>query len=120
MSRITNKYSDGTPFIPNEKLQTIGMEGVAKELAKYEDAKENGMLVIFPCDIGTLVYIPAFGKVEIGKVRGIECRNREKGLSSLAYEVYTNDDCFLSLLLTDFNKTWFLTEKEARLSLGKK
>ena len=117
MSRITNKYSDGTPFIPNEKLQTIGMEGIAKELSKYEDAKDNGLLVVFPCEIGTMVYIPAFGRVEEGRICGVECRDMESGLNSLCYKVYTNMDCIIYVLIKEFNKTWFLSEKEARMSL---
>ena len=54
MDRITQKYSDGTPFIPNEKIQTLGMDGIAKKLAEYEDAEEQGMLLRLSYKIGDL------------------------------------------------------------------
>ena len=42
MSRLTDKYSDGTPFVPNRILQlTNGMSSVIKKLAHYEDLEEE-------------------------------------------------------------------------------
>ena len=38
MERLTNRYSDGTPFVPNVVLKlTNGMQDVIKKLAEYED-----------------------------------------------------------------------------------
>lgn len=49
MDRITEKYSDGTPFIPNGKIQMIGMGGIAKVLSEYEDKEELELLLRIPC-----------------------------------------------------------------------
>ena len=57
MERITDKYTDGTPFIPNEKIQRLGMDVIARKLAEYEDAEENGELFKYPCKVGDTVYV---------------------------------------------------------------
>lgn len=57
MDRITEKYTDGTPFIPNEKIQRLGMETIARKLSDYEDKEEKGELVKIPCKIGDTVYV---------------------------------------------------------------
>lgn len=56
MKRITQNYSDGTPFIPNEKIQTLGMNDIAKKIAEYEDAEEQGRLLRLPIDENESVY----------------------------------------------------------------
>lgn len=56
MKRITSKYSDGTPFVPNWFKQLHGKNyenEIAKKLAKYEDleeqeSKNKGILVKLP------------------------------------------------------------------------
>ena len=46
MGRLTDKYSDGTPFVPERVLQlTNGMQSVIKKLAHYEDMEEQGRLI---------------------------------------------------------------------------
>ena len=58
MERLTERFSDGTPFIPNRVLQlTNGMQSVISKLAEYEDAEEQGLLIKLPCAEGTTVYI---------------------------------------------------------------
>jgi len=47
MKRLTDRYSDGTPFVLNHILQlTNGMSDVIKKLAYYEDLEEQGRLII--------------------------------------------------------------------------
>lgn len=53
MERLTEKYSDGTPFVPNFILQlTNGMQSVVNKLAHYEDLEEQGLLLKLPCKVG--------------------------------------------------------------------
>ena len=57
MQRFTDKYSDGTPFIPNYILQmTNGMSNAIKKLSEYEDLEENGLLLKMPCKEGDIVF----------------------------------------------------------------
>lgn len=56
MERLTDKFSDGTPFIPNVILQLHGMDGIAKKLSEYEDMEEQGRLVKLPCKVGDILY----------------------------------------------------------------
>ena len=57
MERLTQKYSDGTPFIPNHILATVGMHGIAKRLSAYEDLEEQGVLFQSPCKPGDRAYV---------------------------------------------------------------
>ena len=56
--RLTDRYSDGTPFVPNCILQlTNGMADVIKKLAEYEDLEEQGLLKRLPVKEGSTVYM---------------------------------------------------------------
>lgn len=57
MERLTGKYSDGTPFISNYILATVGMHGIAKRLSAYEDLEEQGVLFQSPCKPGDKAYV---------------------------------------------------------------
>lgn len=58
MQRLTDKYSDGTPFVPNHVLQrTNGMSDVIKKLSEYEDLDEEGLLIRMPCNEGDKVFV---------------------------------------------------------------
>lgn len=54
MERLTERYTDGTAFIPNVVLQLKGMDGVAKKLAEYEDLEEQ-CIAENQCGIGELL-----------------------------------------------------------------
>jgi len=82
----------------------------------YEDAEENGMLIRFPCRVGTHIYIVnrRWHVVEAGNICGIsECDN----VDCLCYRVYVDPDTYTDILISDFGKEWFLTESEAEQAL---
>lgn len=53
LNRITDKFSDGTPFIPYHKIQSLGKDGIAKIISDYEDSIEKDLtnLDIFVKDL---------------------------------------------------------------------
>lgn len=126
MERLTERFSDGTPFIPNIVMQlTNGIQSVISKLADYEDAEEQGLLLKLPCKVGTEVY-------EIEQQFWIDrkgCKDcvyfGNDGLGD--YCDYCEDEpaaCtkivpreFTMRMLEDFGKTVFLTKEEAEQAL---
>ena len=67
MGRLTDRYSDGTPFIPNYILSlTNGMADVIKKLAEYEDLEEQGRLIKEE-DVLKFYYIDSEDKYVVGQ-----------------------------------------------------
>ena len=94
-------YRDGTVPHINEKGNYVAaysdraMRDVINKLAAYEDAEEQGRLVILPCKVGTEVWRVNFDK-------------RRRQIEPLRFDV----NLYLS-----FNKTVFLTREEAEAAL---
>ena len=80
-------------------------EQVLKKLAAYEDAEESGLLVILPCKVGDVVWVIikgyTFGEVGDNSEPRYRIEKREFSYS----------------MITDFNKTIFLTREEAEAAL---
>lgn len=113
MERLTNRYSDGTPFIPNCILQlTNGMTDVIKKLAEYEDLEEQGLLLRLPCKIGNLVYV-----IE-SECNGdfYDCHNHCEECRDFSRDVYSVS--FSMELIDGFGNTVFLTKEEAERALA--
>ncbi len=51
MERLTNRFSDGTAFIPENIKQRFGVQSVYDRLAEYEDLEEQGFLLRLPCKV---------------------------------------------------------------------
>lgn len=116
MSRITEKYTDGTPFIPNGALQTIGMDGIAKKLAKYEDADEQGSLFMSPCKIDDIIYyVDKFRK----KIYPIIAQNEWKIIDGKLH-IFCESGTYANFICKDdIGNTAFLTQTEAEKALAK-
>lgn len=69
MERLTDKYSDGTPFIPNHIKQMYGEGKIAEKLAYYENLEENGRLVKLPCKDGYIIHEEHVDYVELSSTR---------------------------------------------------
>ena len=80
-------------------------EQVLKKLSFYEDAEENGLLVILPCKVGDMVWVIVKGYTsgEIGDD------------SEPWYRIEKRE--FSYSMIPDFNKTIFLTSEEAEVAL---
>ena len=103
MTRLTEKYSDGTSFIPNYVLVTKGMQSAIDKLAEYEDAEEKGLLLKLPCKVGNIVY---------------KIINQRDSFDDRPYKIVTAVS-FNLLMLEEIGKTVFLTQDQAEEALKK-
>ena len=117
---MTERYTDGKAFIPKVVLQLKGMDGVAKKLANYEDAEEQGLLLQLPCKEGSRVYEIVddcnFGSDCYAKRTCNSCEYRDLHVEPLILATKAS----IVLRMPDFGKTWFLTEAEAKATLAEK
>lgn len=100
MERLTNRYSDGTVFIPENIKQRFGMQSVYDRLAEYEDFEEQGLLLKLKLKVGDIFW--EYNEKYIGE----EIYPRKA--HSLMYVLYCME--FLG-------KTTFLTKEEAEQKL---
>lgn len=107
--RLTNRYSDGTPFIPNFVLSpTNGMSDVIRKLAYYEDLEEQGRLELFP----SYAYCIVGNEVRKGFVFEVTYCICRKSLYTVRY-----DDNSLDKHTGYLGLSVFLTEEEAEEKL---
>ena len=83
------------------------IQQVFKKLADYEDLEEQGLLVRFPCPIGTTVWDICDMDIRENVVSGIECIKDGKCF------LWANEDEWLG----EFNASVFLTREEAEKKL---
>ena len=107
MSRLTERYSDGTPFVPERIVRlTNGLSDVIKKLAHYENLEDDGRLIELPCPIGTTVYL----------VHRYNDRLHEYFPDEPKYSITATT--FDALLIDSFGDTVFLTREEAEAKLA--
>lgn len=92
----------------NDMGDTYSLEDICCKLAPFEDAEEQGLLVIFPCKVGDIFY-------SIFKSHGIEDLGERKCIGF-------TDKAILSEFGGIYNfeqigKTVFLTQEEAEAAL---
>ena len=111
--RLTKRNSDGSVGINNCRYYNYDdFQKMAKKLADYEDAEEQGRIIVPPCKVGDELY------------RIITPNNKDYFLSSYPakvapYGVYFRDIFgeYSYLPFDDFGKTVFLTREEAETKL---
>ena len=87
------------------------------KLAYYEDAEEQGRLVVFPCNIKDTIFMIKDKEIYEGKVRFLRWENhKDRGIHS---DITANPTPYFSIgaSLDDFGKTVFLTREEAEEAL---
>jgi hypothetical protein len=115
----------------NEQFLTDALN----KLAAYEDAEEQGRLVVLPCKVGDRIYkaVKTWGTVpiccpcgEYGGMRKCSCLKEEGNTAECVSKMETDADgftnCVISLMfdyemLPDFGKTVFLSREEAEKAL---
>ncbi len=88
-------------------LELAKLAIMQKELKKYKDLEEQGLLVRLPCPIGTTVWDICGMDIRENVVSGIECGKGGK------YFLWANEDEWLG----EFNVLVFLTREEAEKKL---
>ena len=114
MERLTYRTTKGEA-IRNSSVADIG--DILEKLAEYEDLEEQGLLLRFPCKIGSTLYQPIHSSINEYKVIGL-CFDihHNKWMYEVAYE--TGFEWHKTVC--DFNyigKTVFLTKAEAEQKL---
>ena len=96
---------------------TLWAEKAKEKLAEYENAEEEGRMVILPkCNIGDTVYIPIDfqNKIYAGTIEGFEyAKMRNKWV----VKIRTDDEGICYEAFEDFGKTIFLIREEAEKAL---
>ena len=126
--RLTYRGYNDVPLLRTDAEQTE----VITKLAAYEDADEQGRLVILPCKVGNTVwtlnhhYRPVDGKVQSIHQNYVGDRAGRWVLTSFFPEYYGQaesglDPDFIPATryfgIEDFGKTVFLTREEAEAAL---
>lgn len=96
--RLTIRNSDGTVSQP----MNLDWAAALEKLAAYEDAEDQGRMVILPCKVGERVFQLYQGYIDMVTVQRI----RPYIMTEM-----------LSFWPEDFGKTVFLTRKEAEAAL---
>lgn len=118
MDRITYH---GTPYatihgMTDPIYSDYPIRAIMNKLAEYEDAEEHGLLLRLPCKVGTTIYMINHYWIDEGHICGIE---ESDDIDCFCYKVYCDPDDYTMVAAADFNKTWFLTEREAEQALQK-
>lgn len=87
-------------------------EQALKKLAAYEDAEEQGRLVILPCKIGDMVYyFDPYDRIVSGKITMIQ-QKADKTWKFRVTTAFSHD-----VTIDAIGKTVFLTREEAEAAL---
>lgn len=113
---------DDLPTIDPDTLPIV--QELREKLSKYEQAEKEGRLKELPCKIGDNIYvIPSKVNYELNKLSHPE-NNRVYKQTVSGVRIYNNNDYLLETfdglciaLASEFKKTWFLTEEEAKATL---
>lgn len=122
MSRMTYYTNKERGFALPEQLpdndmgDTYSLEDICGKLAPYEDAEEQGRLVVLPCKSGDTIYQltsknHARGKTVIPRI--VSCATV---WADGNYEI--NHQGQTPCLKVGLNKTWFLSRVEAEQALN--
>ena len=90
---------------PSESLGAKAIDAAIAKLATYEDAEEQGRLVVLPCKVGDSIYMVYDGYDEPVKkiVRGFN------------HSIYGSHGCLCQI--DDIGRIAFLTRQEAKAAL---
>ena len=98
-------------FDDSNKLPSY--EAIYERLRKYENAEEEGRLVVLPkCNIGDTVYIPIDfqNKIYTGEIEGFEYA---KMRNTWVVKIRTDDGETCYEAFDDFEKTFFIDVEDA-------
>lgn len=109
--RLTYRGYNDVPLLRTDAEQTE----VITKLAAYEDAEEQGRLVMLPCKVGDALFVTNEG-TPLPAVRMVELATWCNGKVFIrAVNSRTGIDYYCSA--EDFGKTVFLTREEAKAAL---
>lgn len=92
----------------------------ADKLAAYEDAEEQGRLVIFPCKVGDALYAPTRNIISEFRVSQFDFGGYEKSYLWVNWHLtkgFTSNFRIDGIKASEIGKTVFLTREEAEVAL---
>lgn len=115
MNRLTMRLHDGKIGC----LSEYTIQDLAKKLADYEDAEENGMLIHLPCRVGDTVYVKLASYCELAYAEATVRDFAHYASCGFCVVVTSRHFDKQSIPFTEFGKTVFTTEEEAEQALAK-
>lgn len=140
MKRLTERLSNGQAavfgcgnnceydykYCNNHLEDCPTINKIYEKLARYEDLQEQGKLLKLPCTVGDTVYvIPSKSNYRLNIINGMREHNRVYKQVVDHIEIFPTGyllstcDGMASVSEQFFNKTWFLTQKQAEAALKK-
>lgn len=117
MERLTKRLPEDLGVVP---IGGYGWPEIAAKLAQYEDAEEQGRLIVLPCKVGSAIYAPTRNFVSEFRVTQFDyCGYAEPYLWVNWYLVkgitgkYRSD----GIPAVEIGKTVFLSRNEAEMAL---
>ena len=125
MSRFTERDAEGRAYwnVKNGVSWSDIIYGNAiDKLCAYEDAEEQGRLIVLPCKVGDTVYFSEYGRYDSAIIEKITVDETGICFEWVQYEYGVDitevwDDGYFDY--DDIGKTVFLTSEEAEAALEK-
>ena len=128
MERLTIKFPNGylfnLPNVKDEKAQEEYLEKLSKKLGQYEDAEEQGQLLMLPCKVGDTIWDIDLGRLCAYRITGFSFGKAE---SYIDYPVAEDEIVYYyinsigsitgSFASSEIGKTLFLTKEAAEQAL---
>ena len=111
MERFTKRLPDDLGVVP---LEGYGWPEIAAKLAQYEDAEEQGRLIVLPCKAWDTLYDAYTGEIRHHYVT--EFSTNGKDVYIQVNDFYVPGGCFCRA--SDIGKNVFLSLKEAEKALA--
>ena len=88
-----------------------------KKLAEYENAEEEGRLVVLLCKVGDTVYVIEDSHIEVFEVNKIELNHKVFGNATYYLEKPSRRGCLYKYYDSEFGDKWFVDREEAEKAL---
>lgn len=101
----------------NCKAECGAIDDCLEKLAEYENAEEEGRLVVLPCKVSDTVFVIENTHIEISEIYKIEIKHTAFEDRTYYLEKLAKRGMLYRYYNRDFGKTVFLTRKEAEKEL---
>ena len=88
-----------------------------KKLAEYENAEEEGRLVVLPCKVGDTVYVIENKHIAVFEVNKIELKPKVFGNITYYLEKPSRRGCLCRYYESEHGDKWFVDKEEAEKAL---
>lgn len=119
--RLTIPYRDYTKPGMVDEIRMATLSAAMAKLQKYEDAEEQGRLVILPCKVGDTIYAPTRSFVSEFRVSQFDFGGYEKPYLWVNWYLtkgITGNFRIDGISASEIGKTVFLTREEAEAALN--